>query len=274
MMDTVRMSYFCPKYEGEIYDFVSSCGVCQEVRRLNYKPPPMMSHADLSLKLGYRLVCNWAEQDGHNIHIMVDSVSGFLWPKEYPLKGTNESLQHLSEVIMFMGRFGEVHSNNGPSYRTQWDKELAKQGMDAVHGAAYHAQSQGLAETNVNRGKTMVRKLGYLRGGKFQVGTQDEPFTHNFDLILTGNHFTVDQPLPNGPNLGAKALGVFGFADMHGSDVGTSWTKLAATAAAGDTTLELSEAVTWASGSEIVIDRKSTRLNSSHSSVSRMPSSA
>jgi len=100
-----------------------------------------------------------------------------------------------------------------------------------------------------------------LRGGKLQVGTQDTPFQSKFDLILSGDHYTEDQPLPNGPNLGAKALGVFGYADMHGVDVGTSWTKLAATAAAGDTTIELSEAVTWADGSEIVISTTSYELH-------------
>merc|ERR1719513_186338 len=52
-----------------------------------------------------------------------------------------------------------------------------------------------------------------------------------------------------------------GFADMHGQDIGTAWTKLAATAAAGDTTLELSEEVTWAAGSEIVISTSSYELH-------------
>ena len=100
-----------------------------------------------------------------------------------------------------------------------------------------------------------------IQGGKFQVGTQEEPFTHKFDLLLTGNHYTVDQPLPDGPNLGAKALGVFGFADMHGQDIGVAWTKLAATAAAGSTEIELSEAVTWAAGNEIVISTSSYELH-------------
>merc|ERR1712016_311814 len=95
----------------------------------------------------------------------------------------------------------------------------------------------------------------------FQCGTQDEPHNHTFTLLLNGDHYTEDQPLPNGPNLGAKALGVFGFADMHGKDVGVSWTKLAATASAGDTTLELSEAVTWPEGSEIVISTTSYELH-------------
>jgi len=100
-----------------------------------------------------------------------------------------------------------------------------------------------------------------IQGGKFQVGTQSEPHTHKFELVLTGNHYTEDQPLPDGPNLGAKALGVFGFADMHGQDIGTAWTKLASTAAAGDMSIELTEEVTWAAGSEIVISSTGYELH-------------
>merc|ERR1739836_249226 len=96
--------------------------------------------------------------------------------------------------------------------------------------------------------RTLDVEILLLRGGKLQAGTQQEPFTHNFNLVLSGNHYTEDQPLPNGPNLGAKALGVFGFADLHGVDVGKTWTKLATTASAGSNTLELVDAVTWAAG--------------------------
>ena len=41
-------------------------------------------------------------------------------------------------------------------------------------------------------------------------------------------------PLPDGPNLGAKALGVFGFLDVHGKDVGVTWAKIAADLATGN----------------------------------------
>ena len=51
------------------------------------------------------------------------------------------------------------------------------------------------------------------------AGTAEEPYQNNFELILRGNHLTPDQPLPNGPNLGAKALGVCGKLQMHGQDV-------------------------------------------------------
>merc|ERR1712123_331444 len=100
-----------------------------------------------------------------------------------------------------------------------------------------------------------------IQGGMFQAGLPDAPYQHKFELVLRGDHFAEDQPLPDGPNLGAKALGVFGFADMHGIDIGVAWTKLAATAAAGSTEIELSEAVTWAAGNEIVISTSSYELH-------------
>ena len=99
-----------------------------------------------------------------------------------------------------------------------------------------------------------------IQGGKLECGTQDVPHINKFELVLHGNHLTEDQSLPNGPTLGAKALGVFGFLDMHGVDTGASFVKLASTAIAGDLTLELSEPVTWDIGSEVVISSTSYEI--------------
>ena len=40
MVDTVRMSYYWPRYELQIQDYVRSCLVCEEIRRLHYDAPP------------------------------------------------------------------------------------------------------------------------------------------------------------------------------------------------------------------------------------------
>ena len=122
-------------------------------------------------------------------------------------------------------------------------------------------ESMAALEVDDSEDRRLETEILLIRGGKLQVGTVEEPFTNKFDLVLAGNHFTEDQPLPNGPNLGAKALGVFGFADIHGVDVGTSWTKLAATASAGDKSIELTEEVDWPVGSEIVISTTSFELH-------------
>ena len=115
----------------------------------------------------------------------------------------------------------------------------------------------GGLEINDDSDHKLEVEIILVQGGKFECGTQETPHVNKFELILSGNHYTPDQPLPNGPNLGAKALGVFGFLDMHGVDTGSSFVKISADATAGGTTIEISEAVTWSVGSEIVISSTS-----------------
>ena len=40
MVDTIRMSYYWPRYEAQVYDHVCSCNTCEEIRRLNFDFPP------------------------------------------------------------------------------------------------------------------------------------------------------------------------------------------------------------------------------------------
>ena len=102
-----------------------------------------------------------------------------------------------------------------------------------------------------------------IMGGRLMVGEETTPFEHNFELYLHGDHYTTDQPMYNAPNLGAKALGVYGdsirtsvypgLLDMHGKDVGKSWVKLAATVEKGASVLTVEEDITWKAGDKIVI---------------------
>ena len=125
----------------------------------------------------------------------------------------------------------------------------------------------GAVEVEDTADRVMEVDIAFVQGGSFVVGSQETPFTHNFELKLTGNHYTEDQPMSDGPNCGAKALCVYGassrdvaipgYIDMHGVDVGKSWVKLVVTANAGDSNIELSEAVNWAAGAEIVISSTS-----------------
>jgi len=116
----------------------------------------------------------------------------------------------------------------------------------------------GVLEIADEMDMTLSAEIIMIQGDTAQLvaGTADAPYQHNFDLILMGNHETEDQPLPDGPNLGAKALGVFGMLQLHGKDVGRTWTRLAQDAMAGDNTIVLSESVDpmyWTEGAEIII---------------------
>ncbi|XP_022097673.1 fibrocystin-L-like isoform X1 [Acanthaster planci] len=93
-----------------------------------------------------------------------------------------------------------------------------------------------------------------IQGGRLVIGFSDSnPFQHEMKILLNGHHFTPDQPLPNGPNLGSKALGVFGGLDIHGKNRSIYWTQLSATVSPGDSTLTVKDETDWEVGDEIVV---------------------
>uniref|UniRef100_A0A3P9KTK4 Polycystic kidney and hepatic disease 1 (autosomal recessive)-like 1 n=1 Tax=Oryzias latipes TaxID=8090 RepID=A0A3P9KTK4_ORYLA len=96
-----------------------------------------------------------------------------------------------------------------------------------------------------------------IQGGKMIAGLQDQPFRGQLLFRLRGNHRTPDWLLPNGPNQGSKVLGVFGVLELYGLPHSVYHTKLAATADAGSSTLNLAKSVDWQVGDEIVISTTS-----------------
>lgn len=87
------------------------------------------------------------------------------------------------------------------------------------------------------------------QGGMVAAGlSKSEPFTHQLEIQLRGSIDPNDPdneefPMPEGvPNVGWKAIGVFGALKLHGTVSGQSWHKLGATAEAGSTTITLAEA--------------------------------
>ena len=128
----------------------------------------------------------------------------------------------------------------------------------------------GVLEVLDNSSLTLEAEIIFIYGGGFIVGYENDTFKHDFTLKLNGNHLTDDQPMYQAPNLGAKAIGAYGYdargvsipgyISMHGQDVGITWTKIASTAQAGSNTIELSQEVSWAEGSEIVVSSTSWEL--------------
>ncbi|XP_072303332.1 fibrocystin-L-like [Eucyclogobius newberryi] len=96
-----------------------------------------------------------------------------------------------------------------------------------------------------------------IKGGWLLAGSPESPFQGELHIKLRGNHRTPDWPLPNGPNLGSKALGVFGILDLYGKAPNVYHTKLSASSAAGTKTLTLATAVDWQVGDEVAISTSS-----------------
>ncbi|XP_019623376.1 PREDICTED: fibrocystin-L-like [Branchiostoma belcheri] len=92
-----------------------------------------------------------------------------------------------------------------------------------------------------------------VQGGRLIIGWEDNPFQGMIQIILKGNHQTPDIPLPNGPNMGSKALGCFGGCDIHGKNRVVTFTRLAQTGNVGDSTITLVKAVDWVAGDDIAI---------------------
>ncbi|XP_071792804.1 fibrocystin-L-like isoform X2 [Asterias amurensis] len=93
-----------------------------------------------------------------------------------------------------------------------------------------------------------------IHGGRLIIGfSESDPFEHDIKILLNGNHFTPDQLLPSGPNLGSKALGVFGGLDLHGKNHSVYWTQLSATVYPGQNNLTVVAQTDWVVGDEIVV---------------------
>ncbi|XP_043922184.1 fibrocystin-L [Protopterus annectens] len=115
--------------------------------------------------------------------------------------------------------------------------------------------STGRADRSFSPYQTVVLNATYIsiQGGRLIAGTEDSPFRGELQIILRGNHFTPEWPLPNGPNQGSKVLGVFGDLDLHGLPHTVYKTKLRSTAVAGSTSISLVNPVDWKVGDDILI---------------------
>ncbi|XP_048254094.1 fibrocystin-L-like [Haliotis rufescens] len=112
----------------------------------------------------------------------------------------------------------------------------------------------GGLEFENNATKTFNLRAKYIIiYGRLVVGWAHDPFPGVANIILSGSHSTPVFPVNDGPTLGSKVIAVYGGLDMHGLDPGVTWTRLGVTAAAGDNSITLSEPVSWAVDSEIVI---------------------
>jgi cell migration-inducing and hyaluronan-binding protein len=96
-------------------------------------------------------------------------------------------------------------------------------------------------DLNLTSGWILVR-------GRFEVGTESEPYLHRAIITLTGPSSDDIQ------GIGAKVLGAIngGAIELHG-EKRVAWTRLAATAAAGATQLQLERTVDWRPGDHLVL---------------------
>lgn len=83
--------------------------------------------------------------------------------------------------------------------------------------------------------------------GRFEAGSEQHPFIHRLTITLTG---TDDGTSVMG--MGSKLIGVMGALELHG-DPRAGWTRLAGSARAGATSLQLETNPGWAAGDRLVV---------------------
>ena len=116
----------------------------------------------------------------------------------------------------------------------------------------------GTLELQTGHNHHLGAKLIFIGGkGNLIVGWKNETMQNNVIISLIGNWDTKDLPLNNGPNVGSKAIGVFGRIQMFGQKRAVYWTRLSKTANAGDTSIDLVQSVDWKQTDEILISTSS-----------------
>ena len=105
--------------------------------------------------------------------------------------------------------------------------------------------------------KTFQAHYIFINGGTFEVGTEDEPYECQLDIVLHGAKYD-----PSIPIYGNKGIFVRrGTLDLHGRVRGPSWTTLSQTASPGDTTITVGEGLPtleWKAGDDVFITQTDT----------------
>jgi hypothetical protein len=89
--------------------------------------------------------------------------------------------------------------------------------------------------------------------GDLQVGSLGTPFQHAASIVLHGNVTSDTLVVDDNYFLGNKVFAVFGNVTLVGPVPATTWTRLAATAQPGDSSIVLAGAVAWPVGATIVV---------------------
>ena len=107
---------------------------------------------------------------------------------------------------------------------------------------------QGALRFADDRDLNLTTEWIYVAGGELEIGTEARPHTHNATITLTDEVKGEDIN-----TMGDRGIILLrGTLSLHGSR-SHSWSKLAATAAAGATAIEVLDASGWRAGDEIVL---------------------
>ncbi|CAF2873113.1 unnamed protein product [Rotaria sp. Silwood2] len=118
----------------------------------------------------------------------------------------------------------------------------------------------GVLEFEQGMNNTLYVDSILINGGQLIVGWPNNPLRSYVDIIITGSS-SVNVLLPNSAGtIGPRVNSVLGGLDLHGIPHNVSWTRLAITASAGQTSITLMEPVDWVIGDEVILTTTATRI--------------
>jgi len=120
--------------------------------------------------------------------------------------------------------------------------------LDVVPPALRSVTIDGKLSFADDRDLALETEWIYLRRGELRIGSEGKPYKHNATITLTDN--VPDEDINTMGDRGILVMG--GKLELHG-DREHTWTKLASTAKAGSTKIEVLDAGGWRKGDEIVL---------------------
>ncbi|XP_068231985.1 fibrocystin-L-like [Palaemon carinicauda] len=144
-------------------------------------------------------------------------------------------------------------TNDTNTYPSEGDSITIPQGMRLIVDTAVPPLGRvyvfGILEFEDTMDHDFEASIIYIEGEVLAGESEDQPFLHNLTISLRGsldpsNPDNVDMPMAFGtPNVGWKAIGVFGKLTLHGELPGNTWVKLGSTALPGDSEVILAEEI-------------------------------
>ena len=107
------------------------CELCQHYKASQATPHDEVIGEDIFANFypGQRLQVDYAEKGNNNYLMIVNYVSGFMQAYKTSRKSTEEAIKCLRDWGSKWGLPYEVKSDNGSSFRKEWEEELKKLGV-------------------------------------------------------------------------------------------------------------------------------------------------
>ena len=168
MIRLAKTCIYWPTMKNDLLKLFESCTKCQINRNSKLPPPPVQTLDFASLSPMDALNVDFAQYQGKYFIVAADRCSGFIMASPTNNQSTETALQFIHKIGAIYGYPTELRTDDGPSFREAFTKELNRFGIFHKKSAPYCPSGNGLAERAVQSIKNYLSKLGALQQNKLQ----------------------------------------------------------------------------------------------------------